>query len=96
MENRITLHNGTLFELSGGSQFYRVLQGTVYLFAVAPYSQNTAGYEPVASGQLGDRIALSVPYAGDDDAGLSGKKFYLAVLDGGIYHVVSNGCMAAG
>ena len=70
--------------------------GQVYLFAVAPYSQNTAGYEPVASGQLGDRIALSVPYAGDDDAGLSGKKFYLAVLDGGIYHVVSNGCMAAG
>ena len=70
--------------------------GQAYLFAVAPNSQNTAGYEPVASGQLGDRIALSVPYGGDDDAVLSGKKFYLAVLDGGIYHVVSNGCMAAG
>lgn len=70
--------------------------GQVYLFAVDPYSQNTSGYEPVSSGQLGDRIALSIPYGADDHLGLSGMKFYLAVLDGGIYHVVSNGCMAEG
>ncbi len=68
--------------------------GQVYLFAVDPYSQNTAGYEPVASAQLGDRIAMSIPYGAEGSPDLSGKKFYLAVLDGGTYHVVSNGCTA--
>lgn len=70
--------------------------GQVYLFAVDPYSQNAAEYSPVSSAQLGDRIALSIPYGADDADGLSGKKFYLAVLDGGVYHVVSNGYMMEG
>ena len=61
MENRITLHNGTLFELSGGSQFYRVLQGTVYLFAVEHLKSGIdSARTEIATYKEGD-IILSFP-----------------------------------
>ncbi len=61
MENRITLHNGTLFELSGGSQFYRVLQGTVYLFAVEHLKSGIdSARTEIATYKKGD-IILSLP-----------------------------------
>ena len=61
MENIITLHNGTLFELSGGSQFYRVLQGTVYLFAVEHLKSGMdSARTEIATYKKGD-IILSLP-----------------------------------
>lgn len=61
MENRITLHNGTLFELSEGSQFYRVVQGKVYLFAVEHLKSGMdSARTEIATYKPGD-IILSLP-----------------------------------
>ncbi|MBO7048345.1 MAG: NHLP bacteriocin export ABC transporter permease/ATPase subunit [Spirochaetia bacterium] len=61
MENRINLHNSTLFELSDGNLLYRVVQGTVYLFAVEHLKSGMdSSRTEVATYGEGD-IILSLP-----------------------------------
>ena len=61
MENRITLQNSTLFELSDGSLFYRVVKGTVYLFAVEHLKSGMdSSRTEIATYKPGD-IILSLP-----------------------------------
>ncbi|MBR5928244.1 MAG: NHLP bacteriocin export ABC transporter permease/ATPase subunit [Spirochaetia bacterium] len=57
----ITLHNSTLFELSEGSLFYRVVKGTVYLFAVEHLKSGLdSARTEIATYHEGD-IILSLP-----------------------------------
>ena len=61
MDNRITLQNSTLFELSDGSLFYRVVRGTVYLFAVEHLKSGMdSSRTEIATYKPGD-IILSLP-----------------------------------
>ena len=61
MDNRINLQNSTLFELADGSLFYRVVRGTVYLFAVEHLKSGMdSSRTEIATYKPGD-IILSLP-----------------------------------
>ena len=72
MENKITLQNSTLFELSEGSLFYRVTKGTVYLFAV----------EHLKSGMDSSRTEIATYHPGDIILSLPPLKALRFVLSG--------------
>ena len=68
-----------------------VLDKKIYLFAVSPYDDTVDGYEPVASADMAESFEMTVPLNLNSSSSLLQKKFYVAYLESGAYHIMSGG-----
>ena len=81
-------HNTVTVKASGAVQPSD--DGRAYLFAVEPYRSVLTGTRPVASTALSANVTLTAGLNRTSSASLLQKKLYVAILQNGIYKIVSN------